>query len=495
MPLLFSWTPHNSVFVFPTPKWNGHHFHQPIGTRQDTTPVHPWFQSIVMICNTVQNERNPAAAAEFVVASATAATQSSKNDDQVGKLDVNKNDLRPTKSKSKRSKRRKTKRSTPRKHQTHSSKPTKKDRIDSCDSKKKQPPEQRDEAEARVGSYSSVDDERLASDGGDHVDSARTLSKKDHKLALSLQNEEHQKSKQQRKREEKDRKLAQKLCEKEERASQKRMLHRERTAYTAMVATNVGKAVLAVERINELVDSLKVENNRFQFGLRSVGKETMVFFAEQLLAKQQKFKAQGIPFEVDVGYHYTDESSMNNIQANGLMTREDRLKKDIQARHRGAIFGDGIYTANNPISFQKYGKVGLIVARLQGKTVRVARSLRKEKYRSQGNTIVGDKTAVARWWWPGSDALHEIVLQTSCQCVPLVRYDRKSLRGSPFREWNPGDYLVYIADSLKAILDEIFNSHREAASKNPPKLVQELRCFYAQADLSAPPERFRYVDL
>ena len=96
-----------------------------------------------------------------------------------------------------------------------------------------------------------------------------------------------------------------------------------------MMVTRIGKAVLIVERILQVVESMKIANDLFKFGLRAVAKDDMVYFAEQLLAKQEEFKAKGAPFEVDIGYHYTTEASMNAIQTNGLMTREDRIKNNV----------------------------------------------------------------------------------------------------------------------------------------------------------------------
>ena len=103
----------------------------------------------------------------------------------------------------------------------------------------------------------------------------------------------------------------------------------------------------------------------------------------------------------------------------------------------------------------KYGRVGLIVARLQGKTVRVPKSLRKHQ-KKRGNTIIGDKSAKFRWRWPKSDSLHEIVLQSSSQCLPLVRYSRKSLR-KLLKNRNSDASILHIANSLMAVLNEIFN--------------------------------------
>ncbi len=269
------------------------------------------------------------------------------------------------------------------------------------------------------------------------------------------------------KREEKDRKLAQQIQDAEERASQKLSLDR---AHKIMMATNVGKAVLLVERVIQWVESIKGANFLFRFGLKPVAKDDMVRFAERMLAKQQEFKAKGIPFKIDIGYHYTSEESMNHIQTNGLMTREDRIKNKIEVQSKGAIFGDGVYTANNPTSFMKFGRVGLIVARLQGKTTRIAKQLDKKLDKTPpkpATTIIGDKTANSLRQWPKSDSMHEIVLQNSSQCLPLIRYDRKSLHGAPVCDWKPADYILLMTECLRAILDEIFNGGK-AGTPLPP---------------------------
>ena len=347
-------------------------------------------------------------------------------------------------------------------HLTHC--PNKNHRIDAVASKIYQDDRERTRSDS-FGDNSIVTDHRN--------DSARNRSKKDRKLAKLLQKAEKKKSKKlksntakSKRREEKDRKLAQRLQDTEDRA-RKSSLDREQNK---MMATNIGKAVVAVERIIQLVESTKITSDLLDLGLESVAKDDMVFFAERLLAKQEEFKAKGIPFEVDIGYHYTSKASIGDIQTNGLMTREDRIKNNINVASKGAIFGDGIYTANNPTSFMKYGRVGLIVARLQGKPVRVPGSLHKN-HRTPGNTIVGDKSAKSRWRWPKSDSLHEIVLQSSSQCLPLVRYDRKALRkNKKKRNGDPDAYILYMADSLKGILDEIVNG-REAASRHLPSFV------------------------
>ncbi len=40
------------------------------------------------------------------------------------------------------------------------------------------------------------------------------------------------------------------------------------------------------------------------------------------------------------------------------------------------------------------------------------------------NTIIGDKTALSETNWPQPDTFHDIVLWSSTQCLPMVKYDK-----------------------------------------------------------------------
>ena len=258
---------------------------------------------------------------------------------------------------------------------------------------------------------------------------------------------------------ERDRKLAKQLQNKDDQARQKASLAR---GHETMMSTSVGKAVLAVERIFQLVEAMNTKNGYIDLELQPVAKDDMVIYAERFLAKQEEFKRKRISTKVDIGFHYTKLANMNGIRTNGLMTREDQMKNNIDVTTKKPTFGDGIYTANNPSSFMKYGRVGLIVARLQGKTVCVPKSLTK-KPRKRGNTIIGNKSVKSQWKWPKSDPLDEVVLQTSSQCLPLVRYNKKPLCKSP-QECNPEAYIRFIADALTVVLHELFND-RETPAK------------------------------
>ena len=246
--------------------------------------------------------------------------------------------------------------------------------------------------------------------------------------------------------EEEDRKFAQSLHFQEKLMSKKLA---DEQSQKAMMETNIGKAILLVERVVQLVESSEGE---CKIGLRPVAKDDMVILAERLFAKQDEFKAKGINSKVDIGYHYTTEENMREIQVNGLMTKKDRIKNNIDVKTNGAVFGDGVYTANNPTSFKNFGSVGLIVARMQGKTIRIAERLDPTKHPKLPNTIIGDKKAKSLKEWRPYSLEHEIILQESSQCVPLIRYDKNVMLNHSIIEMH------ILTASIETIVDEIFNA-------------------------------------
>jgi len=49
---------------------------------------------------------------------------------------------------------------------------------------------------------------------------------------------------------------------------------------------------------------------------------------------------------------------MDNIRTHGLMTKAERTQGNVVAASKGAVFGDGIYTANNCKNFSNFGPAG-----------------------------------------------------------------------------------------------------------------------------------------
>jgi deltex-like protein len=102
--------------------------------------------------------------------------------------------------------------------------------------------------------------------------------------------------------------------------------------------------------------------------------------------------------------------------------------------------------------------VGLIVARMKGKIVRVCKSLMPNE-KVDANTIIGDKLEKAESQtlqdsdgWPIKDSYYEIVLRSSLQCLPMVKFD-KALIGHKVGI----ECIRFLQNSLELILNERFN--------------------------------------
>jgi len=172
---------------------------------------------------------------------------------------------------------------------------------------------------------------------------------------------------------------------------------------------------------------------------------------------------------------------MDNIRTYGLMTKAERTQGNVVAASKGAVFGDGIYTANNCKNFSNFGPAGLIVARLQGKAVRAASYLPPSKLTGiEAHTIIGDKmtgagSGVDKDGWPTSDSYHEIVLRHSSQCLPMIKFDRALISNKDGEAC-----LQFIEKSLKEIINKLFNKGVQ------PNNVQD-------AQFIVPPVQRRYA--
>lgn len=179
-----------------------------------------------------------------------------------------------------------------------------------------------------------------------------------------------------------------------------------------MLSTKSGKAIRFVEKLHaELAKFNRVSHSE----LESLGADDLVLLVEQLLYTQDRFIQEGKPHFVDVGYHYTQAPNIDRIRTDGLLTKGERYDRGIDAvAIGGAFFGDGVYTADNPTAFQKRGNVGLFVARLKGREVRHLDSV---SYDRHYDTLIGKKN-----WTPSPHFSDEIVLRSSTQVLPLIKY-------------------------------------------------------------------------
>ncbi len=125
------------------------------------------------------------------------------------------------------------------------------------------------------------------------------------------------------------------------------------------------------------------------------------------------------------------------------------------------------------------------MGRLKGRMVRTKWCPRSEEA-VHAHTIVGDKTCHDRDEWPIDDTRHEIVLRSSAQCLPMVKFDRA------LQDYKEGRQCVkYLEDSLQQIIDQLFNNGmvrsdiRDAPLISTPVLKSRSMASWVPATLSS----------
>ena len=204
---------------------------------------------------------------------------------------------------------------------------------------------------------------------------SKTHSFSDREIASQLQSRVRQESKRwlskRPKEGDADRLLAERLQQQENPLSKQAspLLASPSKELKEMTSSTYGKAILAVQEIIAFVTKTKTTHPILsQYNVDTVAQDDMVFLAKQMLDLREEFKAKKLPYRIDIGYHYTNASNMAEIRTNGLLSKADRESRSVKSNFNGSVFGDGIYTAENPTAFQHFGEVGLLVGRLQGKS-------------------------------------------------------------------------------------------------------------------------------
>lgn len=220
-------------------------------------------------------------------------------------------------------------------------------------------------------------------------------------------------------------------------------------------------------------DVVIADHPAYHFSMVNV--DDMVFLAERVFALQEEYARDGKDIRVDIGYHYTHTANMDRIRTDGLLSNAERQANSIHNANglNGSIFGDGIYTGNNPFSYHNFGggDQGLLVARLKG-NVEVSRN--EDNLQSSGHSHSGADTVLGR----AGDTDEVCVLGSSSQCVALVQYASNlvNLRDDD----SLGNETVYdYHRSIQEIVDECFNNNgggkTEVRSYRPSQVtIREL---------------------
>lgn len=217
----------------------------------------------------------------------------------------------------------------------------------------------------------------------------------------------------------------------------------------AMTNSLDGRAWLFVNQVLELHKNITATAP----GPSTVAVDDMVFLGRNFLQCLQEFEHKGYPCRVTLAYHYTSSAAMDKIKQDGLMTLEERRKTYSTSNSHGAVFGDGIYTANNPFAFRHFGDTGLLVAVLLGNVSRVPMGGKKPND-STINTVIGNKMLrrVTGTIPEKTKYTDELVLQESKQCLPLMQFKTASVSNQAGK-----DAVWAFHQELQKLLDTSFN--------------------------------------
>ncbi|KAL7551605.1 hypothetical protein ACHAWF_014798 [Thalassiosira exigua] len=237
-----------------------------------------------------------------------------------------------------------------------------------------------------------------------------------------------------------------------------------------MLTTTQGIAYKFVESILKECKSIPRHQDVI---IEPVAVDDMVHQAEGLLKCKETFESVGKESIVDLGFHFTDESRLEHIRRDGLMTIADRnanpkLSPEQARRTHGRTFGDGVYTGNYPCTLTRYGGIGLIVARLKGNTRRISPEeialegtlkkpalrpmvpLGEEALADGFDSLIGNKDR------GNNEKYDEIILLRSVQCIPLIRFPSSVL--SACKKRDIPDILHPWVDVMKKAVTYFFNN-------------------------------------
>jgi deltex-like protein len=226
--------------------------------------------------------------------------------------------------------------------------------------------------------------------------------------------------------------------------------------------SNCQEKDLALERALKFMDAIQSkhrellcydpDNSDFNGNNFTLMIDDKTHLVQRFVALQDLFRQQKKCDHVDIGYHYTKASYMDHIRTHGLMGLEERLMSNILTESNGAIFGEGIYTAENPYSYHKFGngEQGLFVARLKGDT---------------GVDCVFGRTG-------NTDQV--CVLKTSSQCLPLASFHADMIE--LMNDSSMGNNMVFLYHQyLQKLVDDCLNSSPTSVALLLPSQVKERR--------------------
>lgn len=199
--------------------------------------------------------------------------------------------------------------------------------------------------------------------------------------------------------------------------------------------------------------------------LSLLASDDLVALAERLLWCCHTFRQADKPATITLGYHYTDESNIQSIREQNLLSLSERRLNHVGPLFGGTLFGDGIYFANNPVAFNHFGDTGMLVAIVKGDVSWYSDS-------ADTDTVIGNRMRNPYAQEQQLEFWDETVVKATNQCLPLLVFSKPE---------NPEDGFCFLNQlwvahcQLQACLDELFNSGTptELYRVLPPEVYSE----------------------
>lgn len=170
--------------------------------------------------------------------------------------------------------------------------------------------------------------------------------------------------------------------------------------------------------------------------MKSCLKQTIAF-----LSQQESFIHLDRDSKVTLAFHYTDEKQADKIQRRGF-TETKKLG--------GTDFGNGIYLSTRPDGLCFRGDVGMVVAIVRGKAVRVGSG---DSTDDTIDTVVGNKK-MRNYRVRSVDTpvfLDETVVKKGTQCLPLLAFPAAIVQRDDMTD------LGVCCEALQRLVDVHFN--------------------------------------
>lgn len=111
-----------------------------------------------------------------------------------------------------------------------------------------------------------------------------------------------------------------------------------------------GKLRSSIHRIMMIAEDAREMHQDSNCGIDHLVGNNITDFFTAMLDMRKEFIKNGIPGNIDIGFHWTDSVNVRSILRNGLLSKADReLEKVVSSKNHGDVFGNGVRINIDPL--------------------------------------------------------------------------------------------------------------------------------------------------